>query len=72
VAELAEQSDADPTRIWVVGDTTRDISCARAIGAQVLAVTTGVVSRDELEQAEPDLLLDDMTEAADWVKTLKD
>jgi phosphoglycolate phosphatase len=72
VADLAEQSDADPTRIWVVGDTTRDISCARAIGAQVLAVTTGVVSREELEQAEPDLLLDDMTEAADWVKTLKD
>ena len=72
VAELAEQGDADPARIWVVGDTTHDIRCARAIGAQVLAVTTGVASRDELEQAEPDLLLDDMTEAAGWVQALQD
>ena len=71
VAELAEQG-ADPARIWVVGDTTRDIGCARAIGAQVLAVTTGVASRDELEQAEPDLLLDDMTKAAGWVQALQD
>ncbi len=72
VAALAEQRDADPARIWVVGDTTRDIGCARAIGAQVLAVTTGVASRDELEQAEPDLLLDDMTKAAGWVQALQD
>ena len=71
VAELAEQGDADPARIWVVGDTTRDIRCARAIGARVLAVTTGATSRDELEQAAPDLLLDDMTEAGGWVQGLE-
>ena len=71
VAELADQGDVDPSRIWVVGDTTRDVRCARAIGARVLAVSTGVVNRSELERAEPDLLLDDMTAAGDWVEALR-
>ena len=48
------------TRIVVVGDTPLDVSCARAIDAEVIAVTTGLHSRDELEQTQPDLLLDDL------------
>jgi phosphoglycolate phosphatase-like HAD superfamily hydrolase len=46
---------------WVIGDTPLDISCARAINARVLAVATGIHPRAELSAAEPDILLDDLS-----------
>jgi phosphoglycolate phosphatase len=52
-----------PERIWVIGDTPLDIRCARAIGAQAVAVATGWHSRDELAAHEPDLLLTDLSDA---------
>lgn len=42
----------------VIGDTPKDVACARAIGARAVAVATGSVPRDELARAEPDVLLD--------------
>ncbi|QDU08637.1 HAD family hydrolase [Gimesia aquarii] len=42
--------------IWVIGDTPSDIHCARAIGANVIAVATGVYSLEELRDCEPDYL----------------
>jgi phosphoglycolate phosphatase-like HAD superfamily hydrolase len=48
--------------ILVIGDTPRDIACARHIGAKVVAVTTGGATRDELEAAKPDWLYDDLSE----------
>jgi phosphoglycolate phosphatase-like HAD superfamily hydrolase len=42
----------------VVGDTPRDVACARSIGARAVVVATGQVSRGELAEAAPDALLD--------------
>ena len=42
----------------VIGDTPKDVACARAIGARAVAVATGSVGRVELEAAGPDVLLD--------------
>lgn len=42
----------------VIGDTPRDVACARAIGARAVIVATGLVSRDELEQSKPDIILE--------------
>jgi phosphoglycolate phosphatase-like HAD superfamily hydrolase len=42
----------------VIGDTPRDVACARAIGARAVIVATGLVSREELRAAEPDIILD--------------
>ncbi len=42
----------------VIGDTPRDVACARAIGARAVIVATGLVSREELLASEPDILLD--------------
>ncbi len=43
----------------IVGDTEHDIACGRAVGARTVAVCTGLVDRNSLRNAEPDLLLDD-------------
>jgi phosphoglycolate phosphatase-like HAD superfamily hydrolase len=42
----------------VIGDTPRDVICARAIGARAVVVATGQVSRGELAKSLPDALLD--------------
>ena len=54
-------------RVVVVGDTDQDIDCARANGFRVLAVATGWCSRESLERAAPDTLLDDL---ADPIRSL--
>lgn len=43
-----------PDRVWVVGDTPRDIGCARAGGVRALAVASGRYSLAELRACEPD------------------
>jgi phosphoglycolate phosphatase-like HAD superfamily hydrolase len=46
--------------VVVVGDTPRDVECARAIGARSLAVATGGVLAEELAAHEPDWLVPDL------------
>src|SRR5262245_7908748 len=53
-----------PEQIWVIGDTPLDVSCARAIGARVAAVATGMHSLEELTAAEPDVALADLSDPA--------
>jgi phosphoglycolate phosphatase len=59
--EKAERIAGRPVRgdeTTVIGDTPRDVACARAIGARAVIVATGLVSRDELRAAGPDILLE--------------
>ena len=63
--ELAREklgADLEPVDLLIIGDTERDIQCARAIGARVLAVATGMESMEELAGHQPDLLVKDLTE----------
>lgn len=54
----------EPGRVWVIGDTPYDVRCARAIGARAVAVTTGWHTREQLAACAPDVLLDDLRDAA--------
>ncbi len=47
--------------ILVIGDTPRDIECARAIGAKVLAVATGDYTVEDLQMHQPDWCAADLT-----------
>lgn len=47
-----------PGEVMVIGDTPRDIECARHFGAVAVAVATGQYSRQVLEAEGPDLLFD--------------
>ena len=46
--------------VWVVGDTPRDLACARAGGARCLLVGTGRFATDELRALGPDAAVDDL------------
>jgi phosphoglycolate phosphatase-like HAD superfamily hydrolase len=55
-----------PTDVWIVGDTPLDVQCARAVGARVMAVATGNHSLAELQDADPDLAVENLTEVHAW------
>jgi len=63
--------DVSAEQIWVVGDTPADVKCGRAIGANVLAVATGIFESAQLAEHQPDVLLDDLTLSGDWLRQLK-
>jgi len=60
-------SSFDLHKIWVIGDTPLDIRCARAIGARVVAVATGLHSFEELAAEQPDLVLNDFSESTPFL-----
>jgi phosphoglycolate phosphatase len=43
---------------WVIGDTPRDVAAGKALGAHILSVATGVYKPKELEEANPDGVLE--------------
>ena len=46
--------------VTVIGDTVKDIRCARAFGARVVAVASGGIPAHELAAHEPDILLESL------------
>jgi phosphoglycolate phosphatase-like HAD superfamily hydrolase len=58
------------TRAIVIGDTPHDIECAAAAGAMSVAVATGGFTRDELERAGADVVLDDLSDTAAVLRLL--
>lgn len=64
-AELARALvDLTPDEILVIGDTPADITCARAIGADCLAVTTGSFAEGELAGEQPRYLASSFADVA--------
>lgn len=54
--------EVSPDQVWVIGDTLRDVQCARAAGVRVLAVGTGFEDQSALAASDPDLYLADLTD----------
>jgi phosphoglycolate phosphatase len=57
-------SDIDADRVVVVGDTPRDVACAHAHGARIVAVATGDYSAGELREAGADVVFEDFSDTA--------
>lgn len=70
VARLRGRS-LGPEDVWVVGDTPRDLACARAGGARCLLVATGQFGVDELRELGPDALFDDLTDTGAVTRVLR-
>ncbi|MFH1810946.1 MAG: HAD family hydrolase [Pseudomonadota bacterium] len=57
-------------RVFMVGDTVRDIKAARAAGVVAVGVATGPDSEEVLSEAGADLVLSSLDQAADLVQAL--
>ena len=72
MARVAERKAwrVDPDQVWVIGDTPRDLECARAAGVRCLLVGTGRYPTDSLENLGADVVLEDLCDTAAVVKLL--
>ena len=64
VARSHLNQDITGQDVCVIGDTPHDVRCARAIGARVVAVSSGFCSAEELIEAGPDVLVKNLGERA--------
>lgn len=60
----------NPEDFVIIGDTPKDIICAKRNGAKSVAVTTGNFSESELAKFEPDLILDSLGNPEQWISQL--
>jgi phosphoglycolate phosphatase-like HAD superfamily hydrolase len=59
-----------PSDVWVIGDTPRDLDCARTAGTRCLLVGTGRYSAAELEPLGADAVLEDLLDVPAVIKLL--
>jgi phosphoglycolate phosphatase len=52
----------DPGEVWIVGDTPRDLACARAVGVRCALVATGRIPVGELAALGADIVLPDLSD----------
>ena len=69
-AEMILDAIPNPRRFIIIGDTPRDVACAKSAGMRCVAVTTGKFSREELAEHAPDLIIDTMEHPEVWFKQL--
>jgi phosphoglycolate phosphatase-like HAD superfamily hydrolase len=62
--------DVDRDRTWVIGDTPRDLACARAAGVRCLLVATGGYPLSVVAEAGADAVLPDLRDTAGLVELL--
>ena len=56
--------------VFVIGDTPRDIDCARAAGFVAVAIATGSYGTDELAAHKPDFLFEDLSDTRGFLAAL--
>ncbi len=61
-AELATGFPFKPKNTLIIGDTKRDVLCARALGCKILAVGSGMSTTKELESYGADMVLSGLSD----------
>jgi phosphoglycolate phosphatase-like HAD superfamily hydrolase len=56
--------------VFVLGDTPKDIDCARAAGFVAVAIATGSCGKEELAAHRPDFLFEDLSDTRGVLVTL--
>ncbi|MGH9159706.1 MAG: HAD family hydrolase [Vicinamibacteraceae bacterium] len=57
----------EPAAVLIIGDTPRDVACARAGGVRCLSVATGIYSADDLRACGADEVLDDLSDTSGFL-----
>ena len=60
----------EAAHVLVIGDTPRDIACAHAHGAAVVAVATGEYTADALRAAGAEVVFDDLSETTEVLRAI--
>jgi len=60
-------NSSNENEVWVIGDTPKDIECARPHDAIAVAVATGEYSSEHLAEAKPDFLFNDLSNMDDFL-----
>ncbi len=64
--------DFRPSQFIVIGDTPSDVECARHFGAKAVCVETGNgIDRAELERAEPDAIIENLSDTEKVLQMLQ-
>lgn len=71
ISNLLERN-LNPDQFIIVGDTPRDINCARHFGARVVAVASGPHTVASLAGFRPDALLEDLSDTEAVMKLFSD
>lgn len=66
-----KQREIDFSRCIIIGDTPRDVSCAKPYGAACIAVATGPYERSTLEATEADVVMDDLGDTSRFLEALQ-
>lgn len=62
--------EPDPSKFIIIGDTPRDVQCAKSAGMKCVAVTTGKFDAHQLEVYEPNLIIDSLANPEIWFEKL--
>lgn len=62
--------EPDPQRFIIIGDTPRDVICAKSAGMKCVSVTTGKFTYSDLEEHGPDLIIENLKDPALWFEKL--
>lgn len=66
----AKGHDFDAKDCIVIGDTPRDVQCAKVHGAQCIAVATGPYSKEDLLNTEADIVVDSMEDRDQYMSLI--
>jgi phosphoglycolate phosphatase len=58
-------------QFFIVGDSPRDVACAKAAGIPVVAVATGIYSAWQLQEAGADLVLDSLQQHEEFLRFMR-
>jgi D-glycero-D-manno-heptose 1,7-bisphosphate phosphatase len=70
IEQACRDMNLDPVRSFVVGDRALDVACGAAAGVRTVRVRTGHGTRESEDagfDAEPDVILNNLMEAAGWI-----
>lgn len=71
-AEVFYNSRFSKDNVWIIGDSPKDILCAKVNHLRSLAVASGWHSMDELSSHQPDILLNNLSETVNVIKVFSE
>lgn len=72
IEEVKQQMgfEPNPAKFVIIGDTPRDVICAKRAGMKCVAITTGKFGHEDLAPHAPDLIIESLAKPEEWFPKL--